>query len=69
MPTEEHLEETADRFSGHLLRLVPIAVAAGAEKWDATAARHIERARALRPRSCPEVTGYVKSPEPSCGRR
>lgn len=45
VPHAEHLEGLADLHRGHLLRLVSIAVAAGAEERDAAAARLIERAR------------------------
>lgn len=52
-PTEEATEEIAERLCGHLLRLVNIAVAAGAER-DPVAAQLVEKARRLRREDLPD---------------
>ncbi|MEU5523754.1 DUF6415 family natural product biosynthesis protein [Streptomyces sp. NPDC047860] len=51
-PAEEATEEIAERLRRHLLRLVNVAVAAGAER-DPVAARLIEQARTLRGEDLP----------------
>ncbi|MEU2901103.1 DUF6415 family natural product biosynthesis protein [Streptomyces sp. NPDC007056] len=51
-PAEEVTEEIAERLRGHLLRLVNIAVAAGAER-DPAAAQLTEQARTLRGEDLP----------------
>ncbi|MFF3517594.1 DUF6415 family natural product biosynthesis protein [Streptomyces sp. NPDC002573] len=52
IPAEEHSEELAQRLRGHLMQLVNIAVAAEAEKDDATAYL-LERARMVRAEELP----------------
>ncbi|WP_432041777.1 DUF6415 family natural product biosynthesis protein [Streptomyces cadmiisoli] len=52
VPSEEHSEEFARRLRGHLMQLVNIAVAAGAEE-DITAAQLIRQARVLRTAEVP----------------
>ncbi|MFI7143150.1 DUF6415 family natural product biosynthesis protein [Streptomyces massasporeus] len=51
-PTEEATEEITERLRRHLLRLVNVAVASGAER-DPVAARLIEQARTLRGEDLP----------------
>ncbi|GGV57899.1 hypothetical protein GCM10010294_04990 [Streptomyces griseoloalbus] len=51
-PAEEVTQEIAQRFLGHLMRLVNIAIAAEAGR-DADAAQLIERARTLRTQGVP----------------
>lgn len=51
-PAEEATEEIAERLRRHLLRLVNVAVATGAER-DPAAARLIEQARTLRGEDLP----------------
>ncbi|WP_063766946.1 DUF6415 family natural product biosynthesis protein [Streptomyces sp. NRRL S-813] len=60
----EHVDELAQRLRGHLMRLVDIAVATGAERGDTATAGLVERARAVRCEAVPgdrwKAVGYLR---------
>ncbi|MER5918470.1 DUF6415 family natural product biosynthesis protein [Streptomyces sp. NPDC001982] len=64
VPAAEQVEELAQRLRGHLMRLVDIAVAAGAEQRDTVTAGLIERARTVRsedvPGGCWKAVGHLR---------
>lgn len=63
-PTEGYREELAQRFRGHLMQLVDIAVGGEADVKDATALALIEYARSIRSKDLPgdpqRAVGHVR---------
>ncbi|GHF15124.1 hypothetical protein GCM10014715_83050 [Streptomyces spiralis] len=64
IPTEQHVDELAQRLRGHLVRLVDIAVATGAEQRDTATAGLVERAHAVCREAVPcdrwKAVGYLR---------
>ncbi|MGV9349445.1 DUF6415 family natural product biosynthesis protein [Streptomyces spiralis] len=64
IPAEQHVDELAQRLRGHLVRLVDVAVATGAERRDTATAGLVERARTVRCEAVPcdrwKAVGYLR---------
>jgi len=64
VPAAEQVEELTQRLRGHLMRLVDIAVTAGAEQRDAATAGLIEQARTVHcedvPGGCRQAVGHLR---------